>query len=89
MGATSSSDWHARSPVSRKLGRNPLQSESSALCRGAASPEVTALRSVGERVSQSTGKPAPHTAYGQSNFNRLLRQTHDEFDMVHAGTLPI
>jgi hypothetical protein len=68
MAATSSSDWYAMSPGSKKLGRNMMHAQSSGNGRAAASPEMMALRSVGERISHSSGKPISQIAQGQMNL---------------------
>lgn len=90
MAATSSSDWYALSPGSKKLGRNVLHAQRSGLGNAAASPEMRAPLIGGDRVSHSSGKSAcSQAAQGQSNFEKFLRQTHDDLEKGSAYTLPM
>lgn len=91
MAATSSSDWYALSPGSKKLGRNALDAQRSGIGNAAASPEMMAPRLGGERASNSSsGRSAcSRTARGQTNFEKFMRQTHDDIEKGSAYTIPI
>lgn len=91
MAATSSSDWYALSPGSKKIGRNVLHAQRSGIGHAAVSPEMVARLRAGERVSNSSsGKSAgSQTVQGHANFEKFLRQTHDDIEKGSAYTIPM